>query len=72
MEQLHSVSNGHVLSPIVYKLKSMFEEKFVCGITNSSKLILYSDVKEEFREETYIHDVKYYNYRSGITKFRIL
>ena len=49
----------------------MFKEKFFNEIANSSKLILYSHVKEEFREEKYIHEVKYYKYRSAITKFRI-
>ena len=39
MEQLHSVSNGDVLSSIVDKLKSMFEGKFFHEIANSSKLI---------------------------------
>ena len=67
MEQLHSISNGDVLSSIVDKLKGMFEEKFFHEIANSSKLILYSYVKEEFREEKYIHQVKYYKYRSAIT-----
>ena len=57
MEQLHSVSNGDALSSIVDKLKSMFKEKFFHEIANSSKLILYSYVKEEFREEKYIHEV---------------
>ena len=49
----------------------MFKEKFFNEITNSLKLILYNHVKEEFREEMYAHEVKYYKYRSAITKFRI-
>ena len=51
----------------------MFEEKFFNEIANTSKLILflYSHVKEEFRKEKYIHEVKYYKYRSAITNFRI-
>ena len=71
MEQLHLISNSNVLSSIVDKLQNMFEEKFFNEIANSSKLILYNHVKEEFREEKYIHEVKYYKYRSAITKFRI-
>ena len=71
MEQLHLISNGNVLSSIVDKLQNMFKEKFFNEIANSSKLIPYSHVKEEFREEKYIHEVKYYKYRSAITKFRI-
>ena len=49
----------------------MFEEKFFNEIANSSKLILYNHIKEEFREEKCIHEVKYYKYRSAITKFKI-
>ena len=49
----------------------MFKEKFFHEIANSSKLILHSYVKEEFRAEKYIHEVKYYKHRSAITKFRI-
>ena len=71
MEKLHLISNGNVPSSIVDKLQNMFKEKFFNEIANSSKLILYSHVKEEFREEKYIHEVKYYKYRSAITKFRI-
>ena len=52
MEQLHSISNGDVLSSIVDKLKSMLEEKFFHEIENSSKLILYGYVKEEFWEKS--------------------
>ena len=71
MEQLHLISNSNVLSSIVDKLQSMFEEKFFNEIANSSKLIIYNHVKEEFWEEKYIHEVKYYKYRSATTKFRI-
>ena len=66
MEQLHLISNGNVLSSVVDKLQNMFKEKFFNEIANSSKLILYSHVKEEFREEKYIHEVKYYKYRSEL------
>ena len=49
----------------------MFKENFFHKIANTAKLILYSYVKEEFREEKHIHEVKYYKYRSAIIKFRI-
>ena len=51
----------------------MFKEKLFNEIANSSNLsyILYNHVKEEFREEKYIYEVKYYKYRSAITKFRV-
>ena len=71
MEQLHSISNGDILSSTVDKLQSMFREKLFNEIANSSKLIPYSHVKEEFREEKYVHEVKYYKCRSAITKVRI-
>ena len=71
MEQLHLLLNNNVLSSIADKLQNMFKEKFFSEIANSTKLILYSHVREEFREEKYIHEVKYYKYRSAITKFRI-
>ena len=60
MEQLHSVSNSEVLSSIIDKLKIMFNfiEKFFHEIANSSKLIPYRYVKEKFREEKYVHEVK--------------
>ena len=71
MKQLHLISNGEVLSSIVDKLKSMFKEKFFNEIANSSKLIIYNYVKEEFREEKYVNEVECCKYRSVITKFRI-
>ena len=71
MEQLHLISNCNVLSSIIDKLQSMFKGKFFNEIANSAKLILYNHVKGEFREGKYIDEVKYYKYRSAITKFRI-
>ena len=32
---------------------------------------IYSEVKKEFKEESYLSDVDYHKYRSAITKFRI-
>ena len=71
MEQLYLISNSNVLSSVIDKLQSIFKGKFFNEIANSSKLILYNHVKEEFREEKDIHEVKYNRYRSAITKFRI-
>ena len=42
-----------------------------CKIGNSSRLTLYSSIKDDSKEEQYISDVKYYKYRSAATKFRI-
>ena len=63
IEQLHSTSNSNVLSSIVDKLQNMFEEKFFNEIANSSKLFQDHHVKDEFREEKYIYEVKHYKYR---------
>ena len=40
-------------------------------IHNSSRLTLYSSIKNEFEKEQHIGDVKYYKCRSAMTKFRI-
>ena len=53
------------------KLEDYFKEKFSKAIGNSSRLTLYSSIKNDFKEEQYISDVKYYKYRSAVTKFRI-
>ena len=53
------------------KLEDHFKEKFRKETGNSSRLTLYSSMKDDFKEEQYISDVKYYKYRSAITKFRI-
>ena len=34
-------------------------------------LTLYSSMKDDFKEEQYISDGKYYKYRSAVSKFRI-
>ena len=54
------------------KLKDHFKEKFRKEIGNSSRLNLYSSMKDDYKEEQYIGDIKYYKYRSAAAKFRIL
>ena len=54
MEQLYLLLNNNVLSSIVDKLQNMFEEKFFNEIANSTKLILYSHVKEEFGKSIFM------------------
>ena len=49
----------------------MFEVKFFNEICNSSRLLIYQDLKKRFETEPYINQVKYCKYRSAITKFRI-
>ena len=53
------------------KCRRIFEDKFFNEIRNSSRLLIYQDLKNKFEIEPYINEVKYYKYRSAITKFRI-
>ena len=69
MTRLHLMEKENIISLVRYKLEDHFKEKFRKEIGNSSKL--NSSVKDDFKEEKYISDVKYYKYRSAIAKFRI-
>ena len=42
-----------------------------CTLWPVPKLQLYSNLKQSFEEEDYLSKVKFYKYRSAITKFRI-
>ena len=57
------------------EFRSMFKDKFFNEICDSSRLQIYKDLKKKFEIEPYtrpyINEVKYYRYRSAITKFRI-
>ena len=53
------------------KLEDYFKEKFRKEIGNSPRVTLYNSMKDEFKDEQYISDVKYYKYRSVVVKFRI-
>ena len=68
---LHLIEKESIISLVRNKLEDHFKEKFRKEIGNSSKLNLYSSMKDDFKEEQYISDVKYYKYRLAIAKFRI-
>ena len=65
------IEKDNIISLVRNKLEDHFKEKFRKEIGNSSRLTLYSSIKDDFKEEQYISNVKYYKYRSAITKFRI-
>ena len=64
---LHLIEKDNIISLVRNKLEYHFKEKFRKDIGNSSKLSLCSSIKDDFKEEQYISDVKYYKYRSAIT-----
>ena len=49
-----------------------FKEIVRKEIGNSSKLNLYSSMKDDFKDKQYISDGKYYKYRLTVAKFRNL
>ena len=54
------------------ELQKLYCQHFFKTISLSGKLApIYSKVKKEYREESYISTVEYYKYRSAITRFRI-
>ena len=71
LTRLHLIEKDNIISLVRNKSEDHFKEKFRKEIGNSSRLTLYSSIKDNFKEEQYISDVKYYKYRSAITKFRI-
>ena len=71
LTRLHLIEKENIISLVRNKLEDHFKEKFRKEIGNSSKLNLHSSMKDDFKEEQYISDVKYYKYRSAIAKFRI-
>ena len=71
LTQMHLIKKDNIISLVRNKLEDHFKEKFRKEVGNSSRLTLYSSIKDDFKEEQYISDVKYYKYRSAITKFRI-
>ena len=71
LTRLHLIGKDNIISLVRNKLEDHFKEKFRKEFGNSSRLTLYSSIKDDFKEEQYISDVKYYKYRSAITKFRI-
>ena len=66
LTRLHLIEKENIIFLVRNKLEDHLKE-----IGNSSKLNLYSNMKDDFKEEQYISDVKYYKYRSAMAKFRI-
>ena len=61
-----------VIKKLKDKLRQLYENHFYHQIEVSKKLKpLYSKIKKEYKEESYISRIDYYKYRSAITKFRI-
>ena len=71
LNQLLMLENEDIIKEVKDKCRRMFEDKFFNEIRNSSRLLIYQDLKKKFEIEPYINEVKYYKYRSAITKFRI-
>ena len=71
LNQLLMLENEDIIKEVKDKCRRMFEDKCFNEIRNSSRLLIYQDLKKKFELEPYINEVKYYKYRSAITKFRI-
>ena len=69
--QLDSKMKNNLITKLIDKLKQLFIQYFFYRIGNSSKLSLYYDIKKEFKLEQYLREVKYFKYRSALTKIRI-
>ena len=69
--QLDSKMTNNLITKLNDKLKQLFIQYFFHRIGNSSKLSLYYDIKKEFKLEQYLREVKYFKYRSALTKIRI-
>ena len=67
LTRLHLIEKDNIIPLVRNKLEDHFKEKFRKEIGNSSRLTLYSSIKDDFKEEQYISDVKYYKYRSALT-----
>ena len=65
LTQLHLIEKENVISLVRNKLEDPFKEKFRKETGNSSKLNLYSSMRDDFKEGQYISDVKYRTYFSS-------
>ena len=70
-QTLTTVDQHVVISTLKETLESRFVNDFFTVMKDSNKLQLYSNLKQSFEEEDYLSKVKFYKYRSAITKFRI-
>ena len=71
LNQLLMLENEDIIKEVKDKCRRMSEDKFFSEICNSSRLLIYQDLKKKFEIEPYINEVKYHKYRSAITKFPI-
>ena len=62
LTQFHLIEKENVISLVRNKLEDHFKEKFRKETGNSSKLNLYSSMRDDFKEGQYISDVKYRTY----------
>ena len=60
-----------VANKLKEKLTLLHENHFITQIKQSTKLHLYSLIKTDQMQESYLSQIQYYKYRSAITKFRI-
>ena len=60
LARLHLIEKENIISLVRDKSEDHFKENFRKEIGNLSKLNLYSSMKDDFKEEQYINDVKYY------------
>ena len=59
LTSLHLIEKDNITSLVRNKLEGHFKEKFKKEIGNSSRLTLYSSIKDGIKEEQYISDAKY-------------
>ena len=53
------LENEDIIQEVKDKCRLMFENKFFNEIRNSSRLLIYQDLKKKFQIEPYINEVKY-------------
>ena len=66
------INRSSTLKKIESTLKSMYEKRFFERIHNSKRLnYLYTKLKLNYSEESYLSSITYHKYRSAITRLRI-
>ena len=66
------INRSSTLKNIESTLKSMYEKRFFERIHNSKRLnYLYTKLKLNYSEESYLSSITYHKYRSAITRLRI-
>ena len=72
-QTLTTLDQHVVISTLKETFESRFVNEFFTVMKDPNKLQLYSnlELEQSFGEEDYLSKVKFYKYRSAITKFRI-